>query len=51
LNRSVYALRVLCDIWLNGIYDQWLRRHRILRRQIANLKFGLKNITAIPYDI
>ena len=50
LNRSVYALRVLCDIWLNGIYDQWLRMHRIIWAQMAILKDGLKNIAAIIYD-
>ena len=27
MNRSEYALRFLCDIWLYEIYDHWLQRN------------------------
>jgi len=50
LNRSEYALRFLCDIWLNGIYDQWLRRHRIVWTYMVILKVGLKSMAVAFYN-
>ena len=48
--RSEYALRVLCDIWLNGIYDQWLRMHGIIWTQMGIMKVGLKIMTIVLYN-
>ena len=42
--------RVLCDIWLYGICDQWLLGHRTIRTQMAILKDGLKIIASGLYD-
>ena len=42
--------RVLCDIWLYGICDQWLLGHRTIWTEMAIMKDGLNIIAAGLYD-